>query len=312
MKICVTGGAGFIGHHTVRDLIRAGHDVLVIDNLTMGKRENLPDSVPLLTLDVLDKQRLPAAFADFKPEAVLHLAAKVSIRASADSFAEDAEQNFIGTVRVLEAAAGTGVRRLVTASSMAVYADSPDSSPINEGWKKEPLSPYGISKLASEQIVHVVGRHVGMETMALRFFNTFGPGQTITPYVGAITIFINRILTGRPPVIFGDGKQCRDFVHVRDVAGACLRALEDGSTGNSVNIGSGRGTNINDVAAMVLERLGADLVPHYADPRPEELRNSVADIRFAGKLMGYSPRFTLEDKIDEVISAYRTTAHPST
>lgn len=308
MKICVTGGAGFIGHHTVRDLMQTGHDVLVIDNLYMGKRENLPNCVPLLTFDVLDKQRLLAAFADFRPEAVLHLAAKVSIRASADGFAEDAEQNFMGTVRMLEAAADTGVRRFVTASSMAVYADSPDSSPVNEEWKKEPLSPYGISKLASEQIVHVVGRHVGMETMALRFFNTFGPGQTITPYVGVITIFIDRILSGRSPVIFGDGEQCRDFVYVKDVASACVRALEDSSTGNSVNIGSGRGTMINDVAALLLERLGADLAPQYVDARPEELRNSVADIGFAGKLIGYSPRFTLADKIDEVISAYRTTA----
>jgi UDP-glucose 4-epimerase len=307
VKVFVTGGAGFIGHHTVRALVQAGHEVLVADNLSTGRREHLPPGTPLAVLDILDQPALEAAMQDFRPHWVLHLAARVSIRASVTDFTEDARQNFIGTSQVLEAAIKANSRRLVFASSMAVYADAPDPRPLPEDWPPEPLSPYGISKHASEQLLHLMGRRAGLTTMALRFFNTFGTGQTLTPYVGVITIFVNQILAGKPPVIFGDGRQCRDFVYVGDVARACVLALESSLTGLSLNIGTGRGTTVNDLAALLLSRLKSALTPEYAAVRPEELRNSVAATTQARTLLCFAAEFGLKDKIDEVIAALRKT-----
>ena len=252
MKICVTGGAGFIGHHVVRVLQQGGHEVMVVDNLSMGTAENIP-GVPLVVADILD-DGLDQILKDFQTEAVLHLAAKVSIRGSVENFAADARENFLGTACVLEAAAKANIRRFVMASSMAIYSDSPTAQPIDEDWPKQPLSPYGISKLAAEQLVHLAGRQSGMETLALRFFNTFGLGQTLTPYVGVITIFIDRIASGQAPTIFGDGRQCRDFVYVGDISNACRLAMESSASGLSINIGSGKGTTVNDVAQLLLDR----------------------------------------------------------
>jgi len=149
-----------------------------------------------------------------------------------------------------------------------------------------------------------------LQTMALRFFNTFGPGQQFTPYVGVITIFIHRILAGQPITIFGDGQQCRDFVYVGDVARACVLAIESGVSAQTVNIGTGKGTTVNALARLLHERLGSSLRPEYVPERAEELRYSVADIRRAGALLGYKPQVDLADKLDEVIHAVREEIPP--
>lgn len=300
MRICVTGGAGFIGHHTVRELGYYGHEILVIDNLTTGKKENLAPDVPFLQADILEEAG-SKGIIDFRPEAVLHLAAKVTIRGSIETIAEDARQNFLGTAHVLEAALKAGTRRFVLASSMAIYMDSASPSPLDERWPTKPRSPYGISKLASEQLLHLMGERFGMSTMALRFFNTFGTGQALTPYVGVITIFINRILSGKPPVIFGDGEQCRDFVYVGDVARSCRLALESPVSGQSVNIGTGRPTSVNQIAKLLLSRMESPLTPVNTEERPEENRNSVANISLAREILGFQPDWRLEGKLDELI-----------
>lgn len=303
LKVLVTGGAGFIGHHAVRALQDSLHQVLVVDNLSAGSRENLPEGTQLAVVDILDGTAVADVFAGFHPDVVLHLAAKVSIRGSVEDFAEDARQNFLGTAVVLEAAIKARTRRFVFASSMAVYDDSPRPQPLDESWPTRPLSPYGISKLAAEQLVQLMGRRAGVETLVLRLFNTFGTGQTLTPYVGVITIFINRILSGMPPVIFGDGSQRRDFVYVGDVARACVLAVEGRASGASVNVGTGTGTAVSEVAALLLERLGSRLEPEYVPARAEENRNSIADISLARSLLGYEPQASLSGKIDEVIQA---------
>lgn len=306
MRVFVTGGAGFIGHHTVGALLRRGHEVCVFDNLSMGKRERVPGDATFVLGDVLDPDTLGRALGAFRPETIVHLAARVSIRASAEDFTEDAMQNFIGSCRVLEGAVAAGVRRFILASSMAIYADTPEPVPIGENDSIQPPSPYGICKHAAEMLVHRVGGQSGLETMVLRFFNTYGPGQTLTPYVGVMTIFIHRILAGEPPMVFGDGSQCRDFIYVGDVARACVLAVESRQSGKTVNIGTGRGTTVNQVARMLLERMGSSLQPQYTAPRAEETRNSIADPRLAREILGFEAQATLEAKLDEVIEANRT------
>lgn len=302
MKICITGGAGFIGQHTVKELLNYGHELFIIDNLSTGKRENLTPEIPFFEADILEPEGM-RAIEDFQPEALLHLAAKVTIRGSVEDIAEDARQNFLGSACVLEAACRAGVKHFVMASSMAIYADTPTPAPLDETWTTTPRSPYGISKLAAEQLLHQVGQRNGMSTLALRFFNTFGPGQTLTPYVGVITIFLDHLLSGQAPTIYGDGEQCRDFVYVADIARACRLALENQSSGHSINIGSSRGTTVNHIAKLLIERINPTLSAIYAEQRPEENRNSVANINLARTLLGYEPQFNLEEKLNELIDA---------
>ncbi|HBY96918.1 MAG: NAD-dependent epimerase/dehydratase family protein [Ardenticatenaceae bacterium] len=294
----VTGGAGFIGSQVVRNLLARGWQVTVLDNLSMGRRENVPLEADLVVGDVLDAQvaRRLAQRADV----IFHLAAVVSVRASIEQFVQDAQTNLMGTLTLLEAAARAGVGRFVYASSMAVYADSPTPTPIPESYRTQPLSPYGIAKLAAEQYVHTLAAQFGFESVVLRYFNTYGSGQRFTPYVGVITIFCQRLLAGLPPTIFGDGEQRRDFVHVDDVAGATLAALQ-APTGATCNVGSGRATSVNEIAALLISRINPKIGPAYAPAPPGELRNSIADITAARQLLGYEPQRSLATHIDEVI-----------
>ncbi len=306
MKVIVTGGAGFIGHHTVRELLENGHDILVVDNLSVGKRANIPSAVMFEKADVLDSGAMVRLFSQFKPDGVLHLAARVSIRNSVEAFLEDAKQNYIGTATVLDAAVKADTPRFILASSMAVYGDAPTPSPIAETWPKAPASPYGISKLASEQTVLNIGEQTGINATVLRLFNTFGTGQTYTPYVGVITIFIRRLLAGMHPIIFGDGNQCRDFVYVKDVAQSFVSALHGDQRGVTMNIGTGIGKTVNELACLISEKTGLSMAPEYTPAKSEELRNSVADISLARETIGYAPRYGIGDKLEEVIESLKS------
>lgn len=304
-KALVTGGAGFIGSRVVRNLLAQGWEVTVLDNLSMGRRENVPLAAELVVGDILDAalaQRLAQ-----RVDVIFHLAAVVSIRASVEKFVQDAEANLMGTLTLLEAAARAHVSRFIYASSMAVYADSPTPTPIPEGYRTQPISPYGIAKLAAEQYVHTLGPQFGFESVVLRYFNTYGSGQRFTPYVGVITIFCQRLLAGSPPVIFGDGEQRRDFVHVDDVADATVAALRAPS-GTTLNVGTGRATSVNEIAALLIDRLNPAIAPQYAPAAPGELRYSIADITAAQRLLGYEPRRSLATQIDEVIEWNRKLA----
>jgi UDP-glucose 4-epimerase len=237
-------------------------------------------------------------------EAVYHLAARVTIRGSVQGFVDDARVNLMGTLNLLEACSKSTVRRLVFASSMAVYADTSTPAPIPEGHRTEPLSPYGISKLSAENYCRLVGTASGLEVVTLRYFNTFGPGQAFTPYVGVITIFINRLLQGQPPVVFGGG-QTRDFVHVRDVAEASVLAMTRAPAGETLNVGTGSGTTVDRIAKLLCHGIDPRIRPEYADTHPGELRNSIADIGKARRLLGFEPKSRLEDHLDEIIEWHR-------
>jgi UDP-glucose 4-epimerase len=300
-RALVTGGAGFIGSHLVERLLEQGLSVTVLDDLSVGRREHVPADARLVVGDVRDPQAVLEVVRE--ADVVFHLAAHVSIRASMQEFLHDAQVNVMGTVTVLDACARTGtVRKLIFASSMGVYADAPSPDPIGEEHTARPASPYGVGKLASERYVQLVSRHAGFESVCLRFFNTYGPRQSYTPYVGVATIFVRRLLSGQRPVIFGDGKQCRDFVNVEDIAQANMLAMQrDGVDGQVFNIGTGRGTTVNRLASLLCARLAPGLEPEYVPEHAGELRYSVANIAKAREMLGYEPEGDLERDLDGVI-----------
>lgn len=298
-KACVTGGAGFIGSRVVQALLDRGLEVNVIDDLSVGRAERVPAGARLVTGDILD----PAAMAEAVRgcDVVLHLAARVAIRSSFEHAVEDGRANYCGTAAVLRAAEDAGAGRFVFASSMAVYADSGEPEPIPETHPTRPLSPYGISKLSGEMLSHLMCARGGMESCVLRLFNTYGPGQQYSPYVGVVTIFSNQLREGRIPEIFGDGEQRRDFVHVDDVAQAFASAATSPVSGETFNIGSGQSVSVNQVCEAIRLALESRVRPVYREAAAGELRNSIADISRARDVLGYRPRHVFGQSIQRVV-----------
>lgn len=300
-RILVTGGAGFIGRHLVRALLGRGHEVRVLDDLSVGVRDALPNDVELIVGDVRDASLVARALLGI--DAVFHLAARVSIRGSVEKLRDDFDVNLGGTLTLLEALRRARVSRFVNVSSMAVYADSSADAFIAEDYATRPLSPYGASKLAAEHYTRIVTGMFGVSHVSLRYFNTYGPGQAVSPYVGVATIFIDQLLRGERPMIFGDGAQRRDFVHVDDIVTATVAALDAPVDGQTINVGTGRATTVSELAALLCAKIVPDLLPLHAPPRAEELRSSVADITRARRLLGFTPRETLD--LDGVIAFWR-------
>lgn len=294
----VTGGAGFIGSHLTRRLLGAGHQVTVLDNLSVGRREAVPAGARFVHGDLRDDAALADALRDV--DCVFHLAAQVTIRGSFERFYEDLDTNVMGTARLLRALDPARIKWFTLASSMAVYADAPSAAPISESHPTQPISPYGIGKLAAEGVSRQVLDGRGIPFTAVRFFNTFGPGQTYTPYVGVITIFVTRLLRGETITIFGDGEQQRDFVHVDDISAGTMSTV--GRAPGTYNLGTGRGTSLNQLAALLIDKLAPGQQPLNAPPQAGELRFSVADISAATRALGYAPTRSLEADVESVIA----------
>ena len=300
----VTGGAGFIGSHLTRALLAAGRKVTVIDNLSVGRRDTVPDAARFVHGDIRDERAVADALTNV--DCVFHLAAQVTIRGSFDRFYEDLDTNVMGTARLLRAVDPARVKWFTLASSMAVYADASSPAPIDESHPTQPISPYGIGKLAAEGVSRQILEARGIPFTAVRYFNTFGPGQTYTPYVGVITIFVTRLLKGDGITVFGDGEQQRDFVHVGDIAAGTMATV--GRAPGTYNLGTGRGTSLNQLARLLIDRLAPGRQPAYAAPQAGELRYSVADIRAARAALGFQPTRTLESNLDDVIDDIRARA----
>ena len=301
-RALVTGGAGFIGSHLVRALLERGVEVSVLDDLSVGRRENVPPVAKFVKGDVRDARAVDEALAGV--DCVFHNAAVVSVRASIERFVEDADVNLMGTLTLLSQMGAAGVRKAVLASSMAVYADSAEPLPLRESHPTEPLSPYGVAKLSAEHYWRTLCRHYGIEGTVLRYFNTYGPGQTLTPYVGVITIFINRLLGGESPLIFGDGEQRRDFVHVDDIVAANLLALERDAADRVFNVGTGRATTVNEIARELAELLAPGTKPSYAPAQPGEMRNAIADLSAIHEVLGFEPARPRID-FEEIVRYWR-------
>jgi UDP-glucose 4-epimerase len=297
-QVLVTGGAGFIGSHVARALLARGVRVTVLDNLSMGRREAVPDGARLVIGDVRDRAAVTEALQG--ADGVMHLAAQVTIRGSFERFYDDLDTNLMGTANLLRCLDPSQVRWFTLASSMAVYAECPSAMPVAENYRTEPLSPYGVSKLAAERVCRQMLAAAGVPLTVLRFFNTFGPGQAFTPYVGVITIFVTKLLRGEAPRIFGDGEQQRDFVHVGDITDGVLASF--GRAAGTFNLGSGNGQTLNRLASLLADRIAPGLQPLHEPAREGELRFSVADIRAARAAFAYAPTRSLQSHLDEVIA----------
>jgi len=296
---CVTGGAGFIGSRLVTHLLARGLEVRVLDDLSVGRAENVPSGAALIVGSVLDRDKVAGALR--RCDIVFHLAARVAIRSSFDFVVEDTSANVVGTATVLrEVQRGGSVRNFLLASSMAVYAESPDGRPVREDHALWPISPYGASKLCAEALTRQICKVAGVRHSVLRLFNTYGTGQAVSPYVGVITIFCDQLIRGEAPVIFGDGEQVRDFVHVEDVVQGFLCAMDSPASGETFNVGSGVPTSVKEVYSAVRRALGSAAEARFAEAIPGELRNSVADITKARRLLNYSPQCSFSETIGPV------------
>jgi len=299
-KALVTGGAGFIGSHLSQGLLHRGLEIIVVDNLSTGKLENVPAGARFIQGDILDfnliKELIPGV------DIVFHEAARVSVRSSIKDFYQDAQNNIMGTLNLLHACIKSKVKKFVYASSMAVYADSLEPRAIKETYVTEPLSPYGIAKLASEKYCLTITKDLGIDCVILRYFNTYGRGQSFTPYVGVITIFIHKLLAGESPIIFGTGDQCRDFVHVEDVVNATLLAMDYNGPSEIFNVGTGFGISVRDLYTLLCSKINPSIKPSYMAEHQGEIKNSIADISKAQKLIHYHPQGKLEQLIDQIIT----------
>jgi UDP-glucose 4-epimerase len=329
MHVLVTGGAGFIGSHLVGELFKRGHKIQVIDNLSAGEasrqrakyiehtyRRNDKDATEVAELDVLysktflrniekkfphDDKGKPTEWFD----AIVHLAAPISVAESIENPHKYREGINTATTHLLEAAREKNIKRVIIASTSAVYGN-PEKLPISEDAKPNPLSPYAWEKFSTECLARMYAREYKMETVILRLFNVYGPRQDpSSPYTGVITNFMQSVKKGKPPVVFGDGKQIRDFVHVDDVIRAIMWAIEQKQVepGLTLNIGSGKPYSINNVANACIKLSKHNLSISYQPPRAGDIRQSLADITKA-KALGYAPQKTLETGLREVWTWY--------
>ena len=303
----VTGGAGFIGSSMVREILRRGERVRVLDNFATGHRSNLAeifDRIELCEADVTDLACLSSACegADY----VLHLAALASVPRSVQDPLTTHRVNVDGTLNVLLAARDAKVRRVVYAASSSAYGDAP-TLPKQETMPPNPISPYGVSKLAGELYCKVFTQVYGIETVCVRYFNIFGPRQDPTsPYSAVLSLFISALLEGKRPTIFGDGEQSRDFTYVDNAVDASLRACTAaGAAGSMLNVATGERHTLNETLALLQQIIGSTFKPIYAPPRSGDILHSQADITLARKLLGYQPVVSFEEGLKRTVAWYR-------
>jgi len=304
----VTGGAGFIGSNIVETLIQKGESVRVLDNCSTGKMSNLKnvmDRIEFIHGDIRDLSLVRDAVKNV--DYVIHLAALASVPGSIDDPITNNDINIAGTLNILVAAKDASVKRVVYTSSSAVYGDSPES-PKTESMPANPISPYAISKHTGEQYCKAFYQLYGLETVTLRYFNVFGQRQDPnSQYAAVIPIFINSFLEGRPPTIFGDGGQTRDFVFVEDVVQANrLACYAQGAAGEIFNIGSGGRTTISSLAGAIRDLIGSHIEPVYEQERIGDVRHSQADISKAREILGYEPLADMKTGLDRTIEWFKT------
>lgn len=300
-SVLITGGAGFIGSHIAEAYLAAGWSVTCLDDLSRGKREQVPAGARFVEADIRSREAFDAV-ADGGFDVVSHQAAQIDVRVSVEDPATDASINLVGFANLLRAATVGKVKRVVLASSGGVVYGDPTVLPTPEPTATLPISPYGVSKLASEHYLRVLGTLGGFEGVALRYANVYGPRQDPKSEAGVVSIFVSRVLAGQPITIFGDGEQTRDYVFVRDVARANLLAgqLPSVSRGDRLdvpayNVATGTETTVNALARRVMTALGREVPVEHAAPRPGELFRSCLDVSKAGRELGWRPEVAFDE-----------------
>jgi len=307
-NVLVTGGAGFIGSHIVDGLVDAGHSVRVIDNLSTGNRDNLAavaDKVDFLEGDITDAEAVSKAVEDM--EIVYHQAALASVPRSVEAPLESHAACATGTLNVLHHARLAGVRRVIYAGSSSAYGDIAAAT-NRETDLPGPLSPYAAGKLTGEMYCRVFHHTYGMETITIRYFNVFGPRQDPgSPYSAVIPLFITWMLGGKPPVVYGDGKQSRDFTYIANIVHGNLLAMEaKQAVGQSLNVANGRTTSLLELIDAINQMLGLSISPQHEPARIGDIRDSMADITQARRQLGYEPQIDFLEGLERSIDFYKT------
>jgi nucleoside-diphosphate-sugar epimerase len=303
----VTGGAGFIGSHLTTELIRRGERVRVVDNLVTGKRQNLAhlSDVDFIQGDLADLAVAERAVAGI--DYVLHQAAIPSVPRSVQDPITSNRANVDASLNLLVAARDAGVRRVVFAGSSSAYGNT-ETLPKVETMPTDPLSPYALQKVVTEQYCQLFTKLYGLETVTIRYFNVFGPRQDpSSPYSGVISVFIKMMCEGRRPTIYGDGEQTRDFTYVDNVVDGVLRAAQAaGASGHVINVATGGRISLNELFRTIRDLVGASVEPIYSEGRAGDVRDSQADIGKARRLLGYEPLVKFEDGLEKTVQWYRS------
>lgn len=302
MRVLVTGGAGFIGSHTVDALVARGDEVIVVDDLSSGSERNLNAGARFERLDVRAPQT-GELVRSARPQAIVHLAAQVSVSRSVREPVFDAEVNVLGSLNVLGAAADAGARVVFASTGGALYGDTA-RLPTPEDHPTWPVSPYGIAKLSVEHYLHGFAEQRGLSYAALRYANVYGPRQDPHGEAGVVAIFSRALVERRTPLIHGPGTDTRDYVHVRDVVAANLAALDDGRTGH-YNVGTGEQTDVNTLLEILAASLGVPAQADHGAPRPGDLRASALDSAKLRRELGWAPRVALRDGLGETALWFR-------
>ncbi|MBI2963053.1 MAG: NAD-dependent epimerase/dehydratase family protein [Deltaproteobacteria bacterium] len=303
MKILITGGAGFIGSTIAGAYVEAGHEVVVVDNLYSGKRENLPAAARFHEVDIVSPALAEVLEAE-RPDLISHHAAQMDVRLSVTSPAFDAEVNIVGTIRLLEAAVKTGVKRVIFASSGGAAYGEQERFPAREQDRTDPVSPYGVSKRSGEHYLFYYHAVHGLPYLAFRYANVYGPRQDPHGEAGVVAIFCEKLLRGEPPRINGDGRQTRDYVFIEDLVRANLAALRSSFVG-PMNLGTGRETDVVTLAAKLVALSGQRLTPVHGPAKAGEQRRSVIDPSLARRELGWEPRVDLDEGLRRTYDWFR-------
>ncbi|NLG49853.1 MAG: NAD-dependent epimerase/dehydratase family protein [Chloroflexi bacterium] len=308
MKVMVTGGAGFIGSHVVDACLEAGHDVLVVDDLSTGKRANLNPRARFYEVDIRDAQALEQVFDQERPEAIAHQAARANVRESMVKPLLYADVNVLGSLTLLELARKYGCRKIVYASTGGACYGEPEYLPVDENHPVNPLDPYGASKHFVEHYLFIYRTHYNLDYTILRYPNVYGPRQDPYGEAGVVAIFANMMLEGGQPIINGAGDQQRDFVYVGDVARANLLALTQGG-GQILNLGSGKGTSVNEIFALLRELTGCNCKEQHGPAKLGEVYRTYLLADKARQELQWEPQVSLRDGLAKTVAFFQGMAH---
>ena len=304
MKILVTGGAGFIGSHVTDAFVAAGHDVVVVDDLSTGHERNLNRGARFARIDIRDRTAVAELMQRERPEVLNHHAAQMDVRRSVADPVFDAQVNLVGFLTLMEQGRANGLRQVVFASSGGTVYGEHQRVPAREGDPTDPVSPYGVAKLGTEHYLHYYAHMYGIRYVALRYGNVYGPRQDPHGEAGVVAIFAGKLLRDEQPVINGDGKQTRDYVYVGDVARANLLALQGDFCG-ALNIGTGIETDVNQLFALLCTATGVHKPERHGPAKPGEQSRSVLDASAARTELGWQPEVSLADGLSRAVAFFR-------